>query len=289
MKIRLLYFFAGLALFAGLTQTAVMAVMPNTNVVCSFNIGFAQGTCNDGTNTFVFGTRSFQQRDPQYAAIFHVNNTPVAGLTGFENFFHLGDPDYYQGYIYAPLEAGVAVPQGSVNVDIAIYTATNLALCSAVSISNYQSEVSAVCLDPVFSNSVALFATSWASTSANDGIYEYSVNNLTNLAFVRVLPMSQTIYHMQGIICVDGMLYILSDNGLAGEVYQVNPTNGVVVHLARLNVAGQGEWEGLDYFQGYLVANEGNSGTVNWFNFFGLPTVITGTVDRKSTRLNSSH
>jgi hypothetical protein len=53
-------------------------------------------------------------------------------------------------------------------------------------------------------------------------------------------------------------------------VYQVNPTNGVVVHLAELNVPGNTEWEGLDYYHGFLVANEGRTGTVYWFDFFGV-------------------
>ncbi len=281
MKTKLLYFFAALAWCAGLdspaqTTTNVAGVFPNTNLVQSFPaLSFAQGTCNDGTNPYWFGTAGIRRLNSSYQIrnegpyVYRADITN--GLGGFGTL-HLGDPDYYQGYIYSPMEAAVGAPQGSANIDIAIFIATNLARHAAIAISNYQSEVSAVCIDPRLSNSIALFATSWASVSTNDGIYEYSVNHLTNLTFVKALPMTQPISHMQGIICVGGMLYVIGDNGPAGEVYQVNPTNGVVVHLAQLNIAGEGEWEGLDYFHGFLVANEGRTGTANWFDFFGALT-----------------
>ena len=278
-----------LALFACVrihAQTAAVAgVFPNTNLVKSYFIGFAQGTCNNETNTYWVGTDGMGELTSTYHGY---NGGPSVDqshiLAGLSNFgpLHLGDADYYQGYIYVPMEANIGAQKGAGNIDIGIFTATNLVRCAAVSISNYQNEASAVCIDPSLSNSVALFAANWASLSTNDGIYEYSVNNLTNLTFVKVLPMSQYIVNIQGIICVGGMLYVIGDKGPSGEVYQVNPTNGVVTFLAELNIAGGAEWEGLDYFQGFLVANEGHTGTADWFDFFGvLPgssQSITGSV-----------
>jgi hypothetical protein len=267
MKNKIFYFFVMLELFVCFIQIRRSLATPSTKMVHSFGLGFAQGTCNDGTNTYRFETKRIEQRDSRYATVLRGNNTPIAGLTGFETF-HLGDPDYYQGYIYAPLEAAVGnYPLGKTNIDVAIFIATNLTLYSTISISNHQCEASAVCIDPVFSNSVVLFVTSFESVSTNDGIYEYKVNDLTNLTFVKELPLTQNIPHLQGIICVNGMLYAMSDNNSAGDVYQINPTNSVVVHLAQVNVAGQTEWEGLDYFHGHLVANEATTGMVNWLNF----------------------
>ena len=268
----------------------VAGVFPNTNAVQSYQIGFAQGTCNDGTNIYRFNTSQILQLNSNYqfvGGLYIGSNVVTNGLTNFV-YLHLGDPDYYQGYIYAPMEDHVAAPQGSANIDVAIFTATNLIRYAAISISNYQSEASAVCIDPAFSNSVAMFVTSWVSTSTNDGIYEYSVNNLTNITFVRTLPMTRNIPRMQGIICVNGMLYVIGDNGPAGEVYQVNPTNGAVVHLAQLNIPGETEWEGLDYYQGFLVAAEATTGTANAYDFFGVLTVsnqnINGTVKDSNNR-----
>jgi hypothetical protein len=280
MNGKLSCFIVLLVLIAGVevraqTATNIAGVYPNTNIVNSVHIGFAQGTCNDGTNTYLTQTTWIQQRGPDYS--YHngpSNFSPAAGLTGFSSV-HLGDPDYYQGFIYVPMEVTFGAPQGSINVDIAIFTATNLARYAAIQVSNYQSEASAVCIDPVLSNSVALFVTSFESGSTNDGIYEYSVNNVTNLAFVKALPLTQNIRFMQGIICVGGMLYVIADNGSAGEVYQVNPTNGVVVPLARLDIAHETEWEGLDYFQGFLVAAEATSGTINSYDFFGILSTST--------------
>ena len=245
-------------------------------------IGFAQGTCNDGTNTYSFGTDAFAQGNSNYQFV----GGPFANKTyitnGMVNFggLHIGDPDYYQGYLYLPMENAVAAPQGSASINIAIFVATNFARCAVISVSNYQSEISAICIDPVLSNSTALFATSWVSSSTNNGIYEYSVNNLTNITFVKALPMTQRIGQIQGIICVGGMLYVIADNGPAGEVYQVNPTNGTVIHLCQLNIAGQREWEGLDYYQGLFVAAEAGSGTINSYDFFGAISThrISGSV-----------
>ena len=231
------------------------------------------------------GTTGIRRLYPNYQirnegpALYRVDITN--GLDGFGTL-HLGDPDYFQGYIYAPMEAAVGARQGTANIDITLFVATNLMHRIAISVSNYQSEISAVCIDPVLSNSVALFACNWASASTNDGIFEYSVNNLTNLTFVKVLPMTQYIRYMQGIVCVGGMLYVISDNETSGEVYQVNPTNGVVIHLARLDLDGDKEWEGLDYYQGFLVANEGQTGTADFYDFFGVLSgfnqTITGSV-----------
>ena len=275
------------ALLVGLQTKAQLAtnvpgVFPNTNVVYSFPaLSFAQGTCNDGTNTYWFGTTTLDQKDAQYDNTGPHNNSPAAGLAGFANV-HLGDGDYYQGYIYVPMESGVqspGYPLGRYSIDVAIFTAPDLARCAAISVSNEMLECSALCIDPVFSNSITLFAASYNSRSTNDAIYQYTVTSLTNLVFVRALPMSQSLPEIQGIVCVGGMLYVMSDNNSAGEVYQVNPTNGVVVHLAELNIANDGEWEGLDYFHGFLVANEGRTGTANWFDFFGiLSQTITGSV-----------
>jgi hypothetical protein len=262
-----------LALFVvvqGNAQTVafVPVLSPNTNIVNSVVTTYVQGTCNDGTNTYLIHTTWMQQGNPNYSLQYPHNYSPAAGLTGFPSV-HLGDPDYYQGYVYVPMEVTYNAPQGSVNVDIAIFTAPNLVRCAAISISNYQSEASAVCIDPALSNSVALFVSNWASAYATSDIYEYSLNNLTNITFVKALPLSRHIPTIQGIICVGGMLYVMADSGPAGNVYQVNPTNGVVVYLAQLNIANETEWEGLDYFQGFLVAAEANTGTVNSYDFFG--------------------
>jgi len=265
------------------TATNITGIYPNTNIIESFYIGFAQGTCNDGTNVYVALTSAIERRN--------INSGPILGgilpwdgiTNGLMDYFpiiHLGDPDCCQGCIYVPMESAVGAPKGAAIIDVAIFKTAGLIRCAAVSISNYQSEASAVCIDPLLSNSVALFAASFVSGSTNDGIYEYSVNNLTNLAFVKALPLTRNIHHIQGIVCVGGVLYVLADNGPAGEVYQVNPTNGVVVDLAKISIAGNIEWEGLDYNQGFLVANEGATGTANWFDFFG---VLAG----KSTQLIS--
>lgn len=280
MKARFFCYFLMPVLFAGVriraqVATNITGVFPSTNIIQSFPIGFAQGTCNDGTNVYVALTSMIQWHNIDYGPI--LGGFGAAGgitnrLSDFFPAVHLGDPDYFQGCIYVPMESAVGVPKGSAIIDVAIFKTATMARCAAISISNYQSEASAVCIDPALSNSVALFAANWASATTNDGIYEYRVNNLTNLAFVKVLPMTQHIRYMQGIICVGGMLYVIADNGPAGEVYQVNPTNGVVVDLAQVNIAGETEWEGLDYLNGFLVANEGATGTANWFDFFGVLT-----------------
>ena len=262
-------------------QTAtVPGLYPNTNVIRSYVTGFSQGVCNDGTNTYFFGTTFIQQRNGnyQYAGGLVCDSTTILnGLSGF-NILHLGDPDYFQGYLYAPMEASVGTPQGAVNVDVAIFTASNLVRCSAISISNYQSEASAVCVDPNFSNSTALFVTSWASANTNDGIYQYKLDNFTNLTFVRALPLSRTLRLIQGITCIGGMLYVITDDGPYGDVYQVNPTNGAVVFLVQLAIAGNTEWEGLDYYHGFLVAAEASTGTVNFYDFFNANRRINGWV-----------
>ena len=273
------------------TGTWAAPFFPYTNLIQSVVIGFAQGTCNDGTNTYRINTTAIEQRNSNYQWVGgpSINKTAVTnGLPGYDGL-HLGDADCYQGYLYVPMESAVGVPPGAANVGVAIFSATNLARRAVISISNYQSEASSICIDPDLSNSVVLFVSNWASSSINDQIYEYSLNNLTNLTFVRALPMTQYVRRIQGIICVNGMLYVIADNGPAGEVYQVNPTNGTTVHLAQFNIAGQQEWEGLDYFHGFLVIAEAGSGTVNTYDFFGILPATTNKQIKGFVRDNYSN
>ena len=60
MNGKLSCFIVLLVLIAGVevraqTATNIAGVYPNTNIVNSVHIGFAQGTCNDGTN-YLFDT-----------------------------------------------------------------------------------------------------------------------------------------------------------------------------------------------------------------------------------------
>ena len=104
---------AGVRLPAQLV-TNVPGVFPNTNIVNSFPIGFAQGTCNDGTNVYVALTSAIQWHNISYGPIIW-GFSPQGGITnGLTDFFpsvHLGDPDYYQGFIYVPMETAVGVPR----------------------------------------------------------------------------------------------------------------------------------------------------------------------------------
>lgn len=275
LRNKYLYLLVTVLLSAGFLTTAY-AFVPNTNSLFVLYCGFGQGIASGGTNTYGFGTQVVYRSDLNYENTINNYGRVTNGLDGFGSLYHFGDGDYYQGYLYVPMEAAVigGGPLGQTNVDIAVFNAISLSRYTTFSVSNQMLEASAICIDPQLSNSAALFASSFypIPSSATNEIFEYSVTSLTNFTFVKALQLNKTINKIQGMVCVNGMIYVLCDNGPSGDVYMVNPSNSVVTYLAQLNVAGESEWEGLDYFKGFLVANEGGSGTINWYDFFGTQT-----------------
>jgi hypothetical protein len=231
----------------------------NTNLAYQHYVELQEGIACQGTNIYFFETTAINKFDVNYSVgIF--NRSPFDGLNSYN---HLGDGDYYSGWLYAPLESWHGCGN-TTNASIGIYSADDLTRLSVTVVSNYQSEISAVCVALSVSNTPAIFASDFCD--AND-LYQYSLTDLTNITFVRTLPLSQPVPLIQGIGSYNGMLYLMSESGHSGQFWSVNPTNGITKLLATLNEPGEVEWEGIDTSQGNLRVMEAGTGNVYYFNF----------------------
>lgn len=284
----------------------VFGVSPNTLPIALLSVGFCQGVCNDGTNFISNGTTAISKSVSGLkgfvsgAITLLVSGTQVTN--GLDNFsggapIHLGDPDWYGGIVFAPLEATVGgnFPLGMTNLGIAMYNGVSGGnLYKYFSVSNYQREISSVTIG-VVSNNPTVFASAFlglGTAAANNTIFEYKTDSLTNLTFVKALTLNTNLVEIQGLKFVNGVLYALCDqvSGFgstvkAGRLFAIDVTNETATLVAELNVPGQTEWEGLDNYNGttnttttgIALPNEGATG---WYlyNLWNYPAVSSSNV-----------
>jgi hypothetical protein len=266
-------FYITLILLAGLSRLAAQdrVIGVNTNFTFMRVTGFTQGIGCDGTNIYIFETLSVDKFSNNYFTG-HFNRKPFDGLGDYN---HLGDGEYYAGCLYVPMESWHGCGN-TTNVSIGVFSATDdLTRLNVAVVTPYQSEISAVCVVPAFSNAPTIFASDFC-----DGghIYQYSLTDSTNIAFVRALPLSQPVSLIQGISSYNGMVYLMSDAGHSGKFWSVNPTNGLTTLLTTLDQPGEIEWEGIDTTQGNLRVGEGGAGKLYFFDFLttnDVPPAVT--------------
>lgn len=286
----------------------VFGVSPNTLPLALLSVGFCQGICNDGTNFISNGTTGINKsvgNNGIKGFISGASSAFVSGVqvtNGLDNFsggspIHLGDPDWYGGIVFAPLEATVGgnFPLGMTNLGIAMYDGVSGGnLYKYFSVSNYQREISSVTVG-VVSNSPTVFASAYlglGTAAANNTIFEYKTTSLTNLSFVKALTLNTNLVEIQGLKFVNGVLYAMCDqvSGFgstvnAGRLFAIDVTNEMATLVAELNVPGQTEWEGLDNWNGttnttvtgIAIPNEGATG---WYlyNLWNYPAVSSSNV-----------
>ncbi len=275
---------SGNAATAASVNGNVYAPMPNLNPVLILPGAPPAGIANDGTNTYRDNIDSIQLGDLYYQPVaLFADQTITNNVPGWDPsiprspFVHLADPDYYEGYLYVPMEAFSAPinsPPGNNNDYILIFKAPGDGdgiPYAAISVSNYQSEVSAVTIAPNFSNSTAMFVSDWSNTSPTNEIFEYTLNNLTNATFVKALSLSDSsLTNIGALKYVDGILYAMQSHSKL--IYEINPSNGLMTTVQTVNSLP--ECGGLDVYQG-MLAVDGAMRATYCYNFFGLPTIDT--------------
>lgn len=244
----------------------------STNVLQSWHYGFMQGIANNGGTNFIALTAVIYAQNVNSNHNLYVNIAPFPPGSGMD---HLGSPFSYNGLIYCPAEYYNS--EVSSNASVAIFNANDLTTNRFISVSNYQSEISAVAVMPNFSNTPTLFASDFV----HGNLFQYSLVNNTNLTFIRQITTTSNLTGVQGLsVRGDGYLYATLDiadtAGISGYVIKIDPTNGVSTLVG--NLPWSGEIEGPCFINGHLAIPDGTDGTLRWINIGGETNLSSGGV-----------
>ena len=223
--------------------------------------GYVQGVATDGTNYYVFNTARILKYDGNFSNTAQ-NNSPL--LAGYS---HLGAGTYYNGQLYVPMEIWAGCGK-STNASIAIFNASDLSFSSVVVVSNYQAEISAISIAPSLGTNGVLFASDFCVGSLN----EYDLSTFGSLGRLNYTG-GDNFYAIQGIGYINGLIYVMCDSGRNGLLYAVDVTSGQEKFVNSFSITGQGEWEGIDVSQNQLIATEGGTSQLLFYNFTTNPIV----------------
>jgi hypothetical protein len=218
---------------------------------------FIQGSATDGTNLYIATSADLSKcaRDYWTGSTLVYNPTPFRGLQGYN---HLGDPAYFDGKLYCPME--YYYQGASSNASIGIFKASDLTRQSVTLVSNILSEVSSVCVVP---KQHTLFVSDYLA-------HRIVALDLSTLALKYEVPLKANLSMIQGIEWFHNRLYASADS--PGTLYCIDPVTGDV-DLALLYRCGANENEGLMVVSNYLVANFAfTNGTSTNFYFSAQPS-----------------
>lgn len=172
----------------------------------------------------------------------HVNPLPEKCSDRGNN--HIGGISVYNGKIYASVEDG----------DDYIYPCIVVFDCKTLEPTGEIYELPAEIYDDgvpwcaVEPESGYLYASKWTDINS---IYVYDIN--ASMAFVREIPLSETIHRIQGGEFYKGTLYLsndIEDNGTFKNILAVNTESGAVSIAAVRDVGGDNvEAEGLTFWE----------------------------------------
>ncbi len=204
-----------------------------TDISQSPDTGCHQGYATDGTSHFLFDThRILKRADDATWHITGVNDTPFAGLTGFD---HIGDGDYFEGKLYAPVEHYTSCTNDS-NPAVFVFDAATLVRTQVIDLPVAQ-EVSGMAVLP---ESRELWVSSYCDGSQ---LWVYDVDTFELKRTVSLYP---GLNNVQGLAYRSGNFYVAQNDGtlmsvtLDGSTRQVFKTDFPGAH------------EGLDYSQNEL-------------------------------------
>jgi len=180
----------------------------------------SQGVTTDGSSWIFSGTYGFFRETDDYLPL---QSNPYAiplALTE-QGSNHIGDVDYYNGTIYAPIEDGSAY----LNPYTVLYDGTTLLYTGT----NY------LMPQPLLTEGIP-----WTAVDGPRGViynaewnYTLKLNvfDLQTFSLVRFLPLSQVMDRIQGAKVYQGNLYAQSDEFTDKAVYKINLDTGTVIKM----------------------------------------------------------
>jgi hypothetical protein len=227
--------YRALILFISLTLIGCGAVSHTpqtlfTDTSQSPDTGCHQGYATDGVSHFLFDThRILKRADDTTWHISGVNDTPFAGLTGFD---HIGDGDYFEGKLYAPVEQYLSCTSDS-NPAIFVFDTATLVRERVIDLP-VAAEVSGVAVRP---ETRELFVSSYCDGTR---LWIYDVDTFVLKGSIVLRP---ALHDVQGLAYRDGFFFVAQNDGLLMRVSPDGQTQQV------FKTDSPGAHEGLDYSQ----------------------------------------
>ena len=192
--------------------------------------GCHQGYATDCVSHFVFDThRILKRADDATWHITGVNDTPFDGLTGFD---HIGDGDYFEGVLYAPVEQYSSCTNDS-NPAIFLFDASTLVRTRVVDLPVTQ-EVSGVAVLPAARE---LWVSSYCNSTQ---LWVYDVDSFE---LKRIVVLAQALLNVQGLAYREPYFYVTQNDGTLFRISQDGAATLV------FQSPSPGAHEGLDYSQ----------------------------------------
>ncbi|MER7498796.1 hypothetical protein AB0L05_06785 [Nonomuraea pusilla] len=155
---------------------------------------------------------------------------------------HIGDIDYHDGKIYAPIEDGDK-PKGEteyLHPFIAVYDAKTLRFTGEYHELPQNLHTEGVPWVSVDADRGVFYTAEWDDTKV------LNVFDLRTFELVRTVPLSQTLRRIQGAKVYRGMLYAFADLGASLPLHKIDPESGHVITVHHVDIeSSAGEGEGL--------------------------------------------
>ncbi|MEU6413314.1 hypothetical protein [Microbispora sp. NPDC046933] len=155
---------------------------------------------------------------------------------------HIGDIDYHDGKIYAPIEDGDK-PKGEIEYlhpFIAVYDAKTLRFTGEYHELPQNLHTQGVPWVSVDAARGVFYTAEWDDTKV------LNVFDLHTFTLIRTVPLSQTLRRIQGAKVYHGMLYAFADIGASLPLYKIDPESGHVITVHHVDISSSaGEGEGL--------------------------------------------
>ena len=207
-----------------------------------------QGVCTEKGFYWVSGSGTLAKYDKDWHLIAE-NTEPFEGYALEVN--HIGDIDMYHNELYLGVEY-FKDGEGK-NIQVAVYDGDTLKLKRVFPFRSDtgQLECSGIAVDPDFRT---VYMTSWIDDESSGYLYRYDLDTGDYLGKLKLQPGPKW---MQGVACLNGSLYVTSDDGDADtdapdHMYRVDLSEDKetgTVHLEKTfdDVTRQGEIEGLSF------------------------------------------
>lgn len=233
---RALYPVVLLTIFISLTTTSIASAESWYKVrrdVIFFE--YSQGVATDGEYWYFTSRYGIVKTDMDYEIVKarHFDIPLVLWLRGYN---HIGDPDYYNGKLYIPLEGKkwhrhpiVAVYDAKTLRYTGVYYDLNTSLIDAAWIA----------IDP--ENGLA-----YSSDDTTDIIDVYDLNQ--DFRLIGSIKLNKILKSTQGGAIYEGYLYISCDDENK-SIYRINLSNGEVTRIIYLDMPG--EVEGMAFLDIY--------------------------------------
>ncbi|MBU4446921.1 hypothetical protein KJ656_17870 [bacterium] len=230
---------------------------------------YSQGVATDGKYWYFTHKEKLFKTTYDFELV-AVNELAIPQFLLDRAYDHVGDIDYFEGKIYAPLEDEIRK-----NAVVCVYDTTNLNYTGKYYALNQEDQTHGpwIAADP----QTRYFYTSEFSNVTWLNAYD----SQKNFAFVRQVQLSRMITRVQGGVFYDGFLYLACDCGdsYGDNVYKVDVSSGNVTRI--ISIANTDELEGIEAYEmdsGILHIMSETGGSTNIFYHYEKPEPLAHNV-----------